>query len=299
MDGLLGQWDAVVHKQVSVFLAHTRPVSAIAYATDGSALATASWDRQVILWNPCREREGRTLAGHADIVAGCRFTPDGKTLVSWSHDCTVRLWDVARAKLSAVLPGHADRVTAGAVCPDGRWLATGSRDGSFKLWELPGGREVQSVSLGSEVRGCFFLLDAESLVSVDAAGQLVLHGLPDLEARSELATQLSVQCGDLAPSGGQLVLGCADGRIRFVAVDGYDSAPLLVTPTQTSRHTANVFERLLGKTRVIHALQCTCPACRQSFELPGTRPGQPAPCPNCHRSLRLTSFHHTADPAKC
>jgi WD40 repeat protein len=296
MDGLLGHWDAMTQRQLTMFLAHTRPISAITYAADGKLLATSSWDGQLILWNVEREREGRPLTGHSDIVAGCRFTPDGKTLVSWSYDGSVRLWEAAWARSAAQLHGHGDRITTGAVCADGRWLTTGARDGTLKLWDLAARAEVKSVKLRAEVRACFFLLDTTSLVTVDGTGRLALHPVPDLEPASEVATRHALQCAELAPSGDRIALGCGDGYVRLVAVDGFDSAPLVVTPTQTSRQTAgNLFQRLFGKRRITHAYHCTCPACRQSFELPRTTPAQPAPCPNCHRSLRLSPFVRTAD----
>jgi hypothetical protein len=92
-----------------------------------------------------------------------------------------------------------------------------------------------------------------------------------------------------------MALGCGDGWTRFVALEGFENIPLLVTPTQTSRMQASLFERLLGKRRVILAYQCTCPVCRQSFELPGTTPGQTAACPHCSRDLRISSLMRAVD----
>src|SRR5581483_3419755 len=91
---LLGIWDAVSHLPRQNFVAHIRPISAIRFSPDGKRMATASWDRQVILRAPARDREARTLSGHTDIVAGCCFTPDARQLVSWSHDGSLRLWEV-------------------------------------------------------------------------------------------------------------------------------------------------------------------------------------------------------------
>jgi WD40 repeat protein len=297
MEGLLAQWDAVSHRQLSLFLAHTRPISAIVFGGQGKLMATTSWDRQVILWDPAKEREGRTLHGHADIVAGGRYTPDGRHFLSWSYDGSVRLWEVSRARLVSELNEHADRVTAGAVCPEGHWLASGSRDHSIKLWDLSSGSSVGSLQLAGEIRACFFLLDAVTLVTVDSNGLLQIHSVPDLEPLGKLATRLPVQTAELSPSGAQIALGCADGRVYLVAVDGFDSVPLLVTPTQTGQKTANVFQRLLGKSRVTYTYQCTCPACRQSFELPSLTPLQSPSCPHCRRSLRFSSFTKVAKEA--
>jgi WD40 repeat protein len=287
MDGLLGKWEAKSQSQVSLFLAHTRPISALRFSPDGKLLATASWDRSVILWPTDRLGQGRPLGTHEDIVAGCAFLPAGRRLVSWSYDGTAGIWDVVRPRLLARLEGHSDRVTAGAVSPDARWIVTGSRDGQVKLWELPQGRPAAAAALRGEVRACLFLLDAESLVAVDAAGRLTLHGLPDLQVRSELHTGLPVQCAELSPSGAVLALGCTDGRVCFAAVEGFDQAPLAVTATQTLRQSSGVLRRLLGRPRSQPVYLCTCPACRLSFELPGTAPNQPASCPGCQRRVRV------------
>jgi WD40 repeat protein len=285
MDGMLGCWDAAGHDRLSVFLAHTRPISAIVPAPDGHALATASWDGHVTLWTAGREGDSRQLVGHTDIVAGCCFTPDSRVLFSWGHDGTVRQWDVVRARSLAVWKGHVDRVTAGAVSPDGRWFASGGRDRHVKLWDVQEGSAVQTLRVGAEVRACLFLLDGESLLVVDGDGRVSLHTVPALEEEVKVGTGLPVLCAALAPNGSQLALGCSNGLVHLVEVEGHDSTPLTVTPTASQKTTATLFQRLLGRSRTTAVYLCTCPACHRSFEL--TVSGQTAPCPGCRRRLRV------------
>jgi WD40 repeat protein len=292
LEGFLIRWDTATHEHVSKFLAHSRPLSAISYAKDGNLLATASWDCSLILWDLRRERDGYTLGEHADIVAGCRFVAAGgraRSLLSWSHDGTLALWDVAASQQVARLTGHRDRVTAGAVSPDGSRAASGSRDQTLRLWDLRTQREVASCELTAEVKACCFLLDGESLVAVDAYGRITVHAVPELEVRAELATRLPVQCADLAPSGGRIALGCENGHVRLVAVEGFDSAPLFVTVTHTSKRTATALQRLFGKHKIIHAYHCTCPVCRQAIEFSAGDSPQPLPCPGCKRQLRIAT----------
>ena len=296
LDGMLSTWDAATHRQLSAVLAHTRPLSSVLFSADGTLLATAAWDRSIILWPQAGELERRVLTGHDDIVAGCRFTPDGGHLFSWSHDRTARVWDLTRGQSAATLQAHSDRVTAGAVAPDGLWAATGARDRVFLLWDLRAERPARSVCLGGEVRACFFLPDGESLVSIDSHGRIVLHALPDLEERQELATRWPVQCAEMTPDGSTIALGCEDGRVHLVAVDGLDTATLLVTPTQTTHQTQSRLQRLFGRNRVTHAYACTCPTCRHAFELPTGSLGQPASCPSCRRPLRLSRVARVAQP---
>jgi WD40 repeat protein len=286
LDGFLARWDASSHQPVSRFVAHARPISAIVFSADGQRLATSSWDRNLALWDPGHDGDARILTGHGDIVAGCRFTPDARMLVSWSYDGCLGLWDVARGQELTQLSGHSDRLTAGSVSPDGQWAATGSRDQAIKLWNLATQQEVASVTLEGEIRACLFLLDGEHLIVADAQGHVSLHTLPELEVCDLVETGLRVQCAELSPSGAQVALGCETGEVRFLAVEGFDGAPLAVTATRTSRRTATALQRFFGRSRVTEAYRCTCPVCRETFEL-RNNPSQPQPCPSCRRSLRI------------
>jgi WD40 repeat protein len=287
LDGFLTQWDASSRKQRSSFVAHARPISAIVFGAGGRLLATASWDRNLTIWDLRRERDGRVLAGHRDIVAGCQFTPDGQQLLSWSHDNTLALWDVAACRRLAHLRGHADRVTAAAISPDGRWAASGSSNRTLKLWSLPSCKPQGSQTLADEIQACMFLLDGVSLVVIDKLGRVSVHCVPDLELTQELHTALPTQSAALAPTGSQIALGCVDGQVRLLGVEGFDRTPLLVPATRTSRRTATALQRLFGQSRLVESYHCTCPVCGQAMEFSHLDPIKPRACTNCRRDLRI------------
>jgi hypothetical protein len=143
--------------------------------------------------------------------------------------------------------------------------------------------------LEREVRACFFLLDAESLVTADADGWLQVLTVPGLEAQAQLETGVKVQCGERSPSGLQLALGGEDGQVHLVAVDGLEEAPLVVTATANVKQVTTILGRLTGKTKTARIYQYTCPVCRQTGECP-TVPTGPVSCPRCRRSLRLRAL---------
>lgn len=288
MEGLLAIWNGETRESMINFVAHTRPISAVRYSPDGKLMATASWDRQILLRRAGREREGRALTGHADIVAGCRFTPDGRQLLSWSHDGTVRLWDVEAAQELRTLGQHEDRVTAAALSPDGSRAVSASRDGLIKLWDLRDQAEVAAARQDGEPRCVFFMLDGESILTVDASGWMAVLALPSFEMLMDLQSGLRPMSGDQAPSGEQFVFGCEDGSLHFVAVDGYEHSPLIVTPSQTVEETTTLLHRLLGKTRMTTQYHYTCPICR--YETHALKlPAEPITCPMCNRRLRIHS----------
>jgi WD40 repeat protein len=288
MDGHLSSWDAMTHQLKPNFIAHIRPISTIQFSPDGRSLATASWDRKLSVRKIGKEREGLSLSGHTDIVTGCRWTPDGKQLVSWSHDGTVRLWDAESGRETARMSGHEDRITAGCISRDGHWAISGGRDGVIKVWDLRKRAEVRSVALNAEIRGCWCLLDGESVVTASSDGWLVLWSLPDFEVQNEFASHIRIMCSDLSPSGSEIALGSEEGHIHFIAVDGLEDAPMIVTPTQTLRPAKGVIGRILGKPRMEPVYQYTCPACRNTAETVRLS-SEAIPCGACQRLLRLSA----------
>jgi uncharacterized paraquat-inducible protein A len=40
---------------------------------------------------------------------------------------------------------------------------------------------------------------------------------------------------------------------------------------------------------LVDVFYCTCPACRQEFELPTADPTHKAPCPHCRRHVRVST----------
>lgn len=286
MEGLLNVWDGVSYQSLSSFLAHTRPVSSVAFSPDGQSFVTASWDRTVSVRRLGKEREGRTLSGHADIVAGARFTLDGLNVVSWSYDGTIKFWDQTLGKEVSTLEGHTDRVTTTAFSPDGHLLVSGGRDGMVRLWDLASQTEMAALKLGAEVRCCFCLPDAETVAVVDVVGRVFLFSLPGFQVQAQLHLPSRVVSGDLSPSGERLALGGEDGSVRFVALDGYEHASLVVTAYQRTREQATILDRVFGKTRLARMFAYSCPACRQEMEVPAL-PSRPVACPGCQRQLRV------------
>jgi len=75
-------------------IGHSAGVDAVAFAPDGTLIASGNVDNLVRLWQMQTGKVWRTLTGHSSGVTSVAFSPDGKTVASGSEDNSVWLWDV-------------------------------------------------------------------------------------------------------------------------------------------------------------------------------------------------------------
>ena len=119
-----------------VFRGHRDSIYAARISPDTKLLATASYDREVLIWDVATAKPLQTLTGHNDAIYGLSFSPTGRFLATASGDRTVKLWDVATGqRLDTFAQPSKDQYTV-AFSPDGKFVAAGGVDFRLRVWQI-------------------------------------------------------------------------------------------------------------------------------------------------------------------
>ncbi len=194
---------------------HTDYVESVAFASDGTTLASGSGDETVKLWDVATQTNLATL-GHNGWVSSVSFSPDGTTLASGSWDGTVKLWDLTTQTNLVTLEGHTNWVSSVSFSPDGTILASGSWDGTVKLWDLT--TRTTFATLEEHTAGVLsvsFSPDGTALASGSWDGTVKLW---DVTTRTNIATfwhTAAVSSVSFSPDGTTLASGTGAGTVEL------------------------------------------------------------------------------------
>ncbi|MDM8568621.1 WD40 repeat domain-containing protein, partial [Thiotrichales bacterium HSG1] len=182
-NGTVALFDVNTGKLLQRLYGHEGHVKAVVFHPQGKWLASAGYDKQIIVWSLAdyeKLKELKTpdkvwvlaaspdgnyiasggkdnnvilwnlatdselvLAEHKDDIRGLAFSSNGK-LASASDDKTVRLWDIeTKEELHVLTDNFMNGVNTVAFSPDNKFLASGSEDAIIRLWEANSGKPKQ------------------------------------------------------------------------------------------------------------------------------------------------------------
>lgn len=116
---------------------HTAEVFAARFAPSGTSLATASHDRNILLWHSAGDCDNYgVLSGHKSAVLDLHWSRDSEVIYSASADCTVASWNVETRSRIRRHEGHEEVVNCIDVAKRGEeFIVSGSDDGYIGLWD--------------------------------------------------------------------------------------------------------------------------------------------------------------------
>jgi WD40 repeat protein len=150
---------------------HSEPITGLAFSPDGKILASASYDKTVILWNVATGEPDGTLLDDAAII-DVAINKDGTVLASAREDGVVTLWNLkSRDKTS--LPRGSPSSALAFSPKDAALLASGGRDGRIVLWDTRTRKQApKPIEVGTAVFSMAFSHDGKTIASGNLYGSV-------------------------------------------------------------------------------------------------------------------------------
>lgn len=153
---------------------HSDLVNCVAFAPDGSIVATGSSDGTVRLWSVPDGKQRRVLSatGMGPVLA-VTFSADGKLLAAAGEDRVIRVWELKTGRVLVRMDGSPDAVLAIAFSPHASILASAGRDQAVRTWRMSNGKLRSTwVGHGGRVWALAFAPDGETLASASLDGTI-------------------------------------------------------------------------------------------------------------------------------
>ncbi len=150
-------------------------ICAVAYAPDGTVLATASDAGTVALWDSETGALKSTCEGQTVLSSSVCFSPDGKWLAGACLAGTVRIWATDSGKLVHTLSGHKDKALWTEFTPGNSRILSVSLDGTARIWDAQSGASLATLEAGIGPlykAACAF--DGKDAALMSDAGQTVV-----------------------------------------------------------------------------------------------------------------------------
>ncbi|MFK7821483.1 MAG: c-type cytochrome domain-containing protein [Planctomycetaceae bacterium] len=221
VSGLATIYDAKRGILVRRFSGHRDTLYSAVLSPNKTILATAGYDRKIILWNTQTGEPIRTLSGHNGAIFDLDFSPDGQTLASASADETVKVWNVATGQRLDTRSEPLNEQYVVRFSPDGEQLLGGGADNRIRIWKLtsrskPGINPLLFARFGHEgpVTHMRFSADGSKLISAAEDRSVKLWETKTFTPAFAFEKQPSVVASlAMAPNGGQIVVGRMNGTL--------------------------------------------------------------------------------------
>lgn len=197
---------------------HGATVNSISFSPDGQAIATASRDSTVRLWN----LQGQTLqvfAGHQGDVYNVAFSPDGQRLATAAKDRTLRIWTLQGQTLH-ILRGHQEDVYDLSWSPDGQFIASASKDGTAVVFDRQGRERSRFTQHQDSVYAVSFSPDSKRIATTSRDGTIRVWTVAGELLAVLRGHQGAVFDVNFSPDGQQIVTAGADQTVRLWTQQG-------------------------------------------------------------------------------
>ncbi|MEZ6126527.1 MAG: c-type cytochrome domain-containing protein [Planctomycetaceae bacterium] len=225
---------------IKTFGGHTDAAYSAVLSPDDRLLATAGYDRRILLHDVQTGQILQTLEGHNGSIFSLAFDPTGKVLCSASADGTVKVWNTASGQRLDTLSQPLSEQYSVLVGTDGQRIYAAGADNRIRIWELASRESAQInpllVSRFAHEQAIHHLAlssDGSRLASVAEDGTLRIWTTDPFAHLQSLDPQTDPVTDITFISNQQLFLTLQTGKTRLLSVSGEPTAPKQ-TPIEAS-----------------------------------------------------------------
>lgn len=134
-----------------------RWVSSVIISRDGRYIITASFDKDIRVWEMLTGECIRILKGHSRAVKSVCISSNNQYVISSLNDKTIQVWDFKSGMCKMVIEGHINQIQSVTIYHDNRFIISGSKDMTVRVWDINTGVCWQIFKLDSGVTFCWIL----------------------------------------------------------------------------------------------------------------------------------------------
>lgn len=218
-------WDVETGELMKTLTGHTDQVIGVYFSQDDSCtfVASTSFDKTVKLWDIRLGSEVKTLRGHIQQTNGVAYSYDGKFLASCSDDKTIKIWstDITTKVPVQTLIGHTAPILTVLFSFDSKWLASADEVGDIFIWKMPEGKLIKKITAHEElIQDITFAEDNRRLVSASLDKTVKMWDIDNFKCLMVFNAGVEVWSVDMVSDASTIILGCADGTVRFLTPEG-------------------------------------------------------------------------------
>jgi len=136
--------DPQIDAKIGVELGHYWNMSAVAISPDGKFVASAAYDKSIIVWNyETKHQVWAYRPAASDEKAGnyvsLKYTPDGKQIIAGSGNYAVDIFDAVKGEKIKNIPINGYSGKNLALSSDGKFFAVGAKDDIVSIFNVASG----------------------------------------------------------------------------------------------------------------------------------------------------------------
>ncbi|HRX53603.1 MAG TPA: hypothetical protein P5016_03800 [Verrucomicrobiales bacterium] len=222
LKGVALLWDQASGKLVAEYAdGHADMLYDAEISPDGKWLATAGYDRRILLREKSSGKISRSIEVHNGAIFDLAFSPDSKVLASASADETVKLWKVPSGERLDTLNQPQGAQNSVLFTPDGQSIIAAGADNRIRIWHWVSKDKAQINPLvearfahENEIVRLALSRDGRVLFSSSADRTVKAWSLPDVSLLHTEPGQSDVVAA-LAPAKGEsCLMGRLDGSLE-------------------------------------------------------------------------------------